>query len=39
LSPAKPVFMKSNENAVDATIPPIKLLTVQLWETLAFLNG
>ncbi|WP_291750393.1 MULTISPECIES: hypothetical protein [unclassified Limnobacter] len=39
LSPAKPAFMKSKENAVEATIPPIKLLTVQLWKTLGFLNG
>jgi hypothetical protein len=27
------------ENAVEATIPPIKLLTVQLWKTLIFFNG
>ncbi|WP_341237704.1 hypothetical protein, partial [uncultured Limnobacter sp.] len=39
LSPVKLAFIKSSENAVVATIPPIKLLTVQLWKTLAFLNG
>jgi len=39
LSPARPALMKSKENAVEATIPPIKLLTVQLWKTLGFLNG
>ncbi|WP_341710012.1 hypothetical protein, partial [Limnobacter sp.] len=39
LSPARPDLMKSKENAVEATIPPIKLLTVQLWKTLGFLNG
>lgn len=38
LSPVNPAFMKSSENAVEATIPPIKLLTVQLWETLVFFN-
>ncbi|WP_305566085.1 hypothetical protein [Limnobacter sp.] len=37
-SPLKPALIKSSENAEEATVPPIKWLTVQLWETLAFLN-